>query len=345
MAIKIAINGFGRIGRSVARIIHGRDDMELVAVNDLADPGTLAYLLVHDSVHGRWGESAEYDGKNFRFGGRAVRYFSHADPADIPFDETGADVVLECTGRFLTRKQVDRHLEKGVEKVIISAPATDDTPTYVLGVNAHDYRGEAVISNASCTTNCLAPIAKTLHEAYGIRSGLMTTIHAYTGGQSLMDAPLYTDPRRCRAAAVNIVPTTTHAAWAVYKVLPGLKGRLHGRSVRVPTADVSLMDLDLVLETPVTEEAINLLFREKSTAELAGIVGVDERYGVSQDFCGDPRSAVVAADLTQVIGGDMVKIMAWYDNEWGYANRLVEMAAYIMGERKQPTGKMGKEGR
>ncbi|WP_201352450.1 type I glyceraldehyde-3-phosphate dehydrogenase [Hydrogenimonas urashimensis] len=329
MALRIAINGYGRIGRSVARIISKRDDVELVAINDLADPKTLTYLTNFDSVHGPLDEEAVLEGDRLIIGGQSVRVFRHPDPADLRFAEAGAEVVLECSGRFLRSDIVQTHIRHGARRVIISAPAEDDTPTYVFGVNADAYKGEPVVSNASCTTNCLGPIAKTIDEIYGIRTGLMTTIHAYTGGQNLMDAPTSRDLRRCRAAAVNLVPTTTHAAEAIYKVLPNLKGKLHGQSVRVPTPDVSLMDLDLVLEKETSAEEVNLLFLEKSKGELRGILGVDEKYGVSQDFCGDTRSAIVSADLTQVIGGNMLKIMAWYDNEWGYANRLVDMALHI----------------
>ncbi|WP_353661834.1 type I glyceraldehyde-3-phosphate dehydrogenase [Hydrogenimonas sp. SS33] len=329
MALKIAINGYGRIGRSVARIVSKRDDVELVAVNDLAPSGTLLYLTNFDSVHGPLDEEATLEGEVLHLAGQRVRLFHEPDPADLRFADAGAEVVLECTGRHLRGDIVRCHIRHGAKRVIISAPAEDETPTYVLGVNAHTYKGEDVISNASCTTNCLAPIAKVLDEIYGIRTGLMTTIHAYTGGQNLMDAPTHTDLRRCRAAAVNLVPTTTHAAWAVYKVLPSLRGKLHGQSVRVPTPDVSLMDLDVVLERGTSAEEVNLLFTEKAKGELKGILGVDTRYGVSQDFCGDPRSAIVSADLTQVIGENMLKVMAWYDNEWGYANRLVEMALHI----------------
>ncbi len=329
VALKIAINGYGRIGRSVARIISKRDDVELVAVNDLADPKTLAYLTNFDSVHGPLDEEAELDGDVLNIAGQRVKMFQKSDPADLRFADAGADVVLECSGRFLRSDIVQTHIRHGAKRVIISAPAEDDTPTYVFGVNADSYRGEPIISNASCTTNCLGPIAKAIDEIYGIEMGLMTTIHAYTGGQNLMDAPTSKDLRRCRAAAVNLVPTTTHAAEAIYKVLPGLKGKLHGQSVRVPTPDVSLMDLNLVLGKETSAEEVNLLFLEKSKGELAGILGVDEKYGVSQDFCGDTRSSIVSTDLTQVIGGRMLKIMAWYDNEWGYANRLVDMALHI----------------
>ncbi|WP_456381761.1 type I glyceraldehyde-3-phosphate dehydrogenase [Hydrogenimonas sp.] len=329
MALKIAINGYGRIGRSVARIVSKREDVELVAINDLADPRTLLYLTNFDSVHGPLDREAVLEGDTMKLAGQRVRIFRNPDPADLRFADAGADVVLECSGRFLRSDIVQVHIRHGVKRVIISAPAEDDTPTYVFGVNAHLYKGEPIVSNASCTTNCLGPIARVIDEIYGIRTGLMTTIHAYTGGQNLMDAPTSGDLRRCRAAAVNLVPTTTHAAEAIYKVLPGLKGKLHGQSVRVPTPDVSLMDLDLVLEKETSAEEVNLLFLEKSKNELRGILGVDDRYGVSQDFCGDTRSSIVSTDLTQVIGGNMLKIMAWYDNEWGYANRLVDMALHI----------------
>ncbi len=330
MALRIAINGYGRIGRSVARIVSKRDDVELVAINDLADPKTLVYLTNFDSIHGPLDEEAVLEGGCLKYAGQRVRIFQTPDPSELRFADAGADVVLECSGRFLRSDIVQTHIRHGAKRVIISAPAEDDTPTYVFGVNADAYKGEPIISNASCTTNCLGPIAKTLDEIYGIRTGLMTTIHAYTGGQNLMDAPTSRDLRRCRAAAVNLVPTTTHAAEAIYKVLPNLKGKLHGQSVRVPTPDVSLMDLNLVLENETSVDEVNLLFLEKAKTELRGILGVDERYGVSQDFCGDTRSAIVSTDLTQVIGGNMLKIMAWYDNEWGYANRLVDMALHIL---------------
>ena len=329
MALKIAINGYGRIGRSVARIVSKRKDVELVAINDPAMPKTLEYLTNFDSVHGPLDTMAHLDGNRLHLNGESIEIFQKSDPSELHFADVGADVVLECSGRFLSSEKLQCHIRNGVKKVIISAPAQDDTPTYVFGVNADNYKGEQIISNASCTTNCLAPIAKVLDDMYGIKSGLMTTIHAYTSGQSLMDAPTSKDLRRCRAAGVNLIPTTTHAAEAIYKVLPTLKGKLHGQSVRVPTPDVSLMDLNLVLEKETTVDEVNLLLIEKAKGELNGIMGIDENFGVSQDFCGDTRSLIVATDLTQVIGGSMVKIMAWYDNEWGYANRLVEMALYI----------------
>ncbi len=328
--MKIAINGYGRIGRSVARIVSKREDVELVAINDLADLETLEYLTRYDSVHGPLDEEVGSEEGRLLIGSGRIEVFREPDPSRLRFADVGAELVLECSGRFLRSDIVETHIRHGAKRVIISAPAEDDTPTYVFGVNAHEYRGEPIVSNASCTTNCLGPIARVLDEVYGIESGLMTTIHAYTGGQSLMDSAASKDMRRCRAAAVNIVPTTTHAAEAIYKVLPSLKGRLHGRSVRVPTPDVSLMDLNLVLKKPTSAEEVNFLFMERAKGELNGILGIDANFGVSQDFCGDTRSCILAEDLTQVIGGKMLKVMAWYDNEWGYANRLVEMALHIM---------------
>ncbi len=330
MALKIAINGYGRIGRSVARIISKRDDVELVAINDLAGPETLEYLTRFDSVHGPIDENVGLENGNLLMGEECIKIFQESEPQKLRFADVGADVVLECSGRFLRSDILKAHIRHGVKRVIISAPAEDDTPTYVFGVNADSYKGEQIISNASCTTNCLGPIARIIDETYGIQSGLMTTIHAYTGGQNLIDAASQRDKRRCRAAAVNLIPTTTHAAEAIYKVLPSLKGRLHGRSVRVPTPDVSLMDLNLVLKKPASVDEVNFLFLEQARGEMNGILGIDRHYGVSQDFCGDTRSCIVAEDLTQVIDGKMLKIMAWYDNEWGYANRLVEMALHIM---------------
>ncbi len=330
MALKIAINGYGRIGRSVARIISKRDDVELVAINDLAGPETLEYLTRFDSVHGPIDENVGLENGNLLMGEECIKIFQESEPQKLRFADVGADVVLECSGRFLRSDILKVHIRHGVKRVIISAPAEDDTPTYVFGVNADSYKGEQIISNASCTTNCLGPIARIIDETYGIQSGLMTTIHAYTGGQNLIDAASQRDKRRCRAAAVNLIPTTTHAAEAIYKVLPSLKGRLHGRSVRVPTPDVSLMDLNLVLKKSASVDEVNFLFLEQSRGEMNGILGIDRHYGVSQDFCGDTRSCIVAEDLTQVIDGKMLKIMAWYDNEWGYANRLVEMALHIM---------------
>ncbi len=330
MALKIAINGFGRIGRMVTRIVAGMEDVELVAINDLSSIEMALYLLRFDSVHGPFLHDASLQTDNsLHIAGMDVAYMSEADPKKVDFAHFGADVVLECTGLFLTQEAVSHHLQKGVKKVIISAVAKDETPTYVLGVNEKLYQDEAIISNGSCTTNCLAPIAKLLDNRYGIAKGLMTTIHSYTNGQNLLDSKHPSDIRRSRAVACNMIPTTTHAAQGIYKVLPNLKGKLHGQSVRVPVPDVSMMDLTVTLQKRVDASEINYLFNKASQNELNGIILVDNDKRVSSDFLGCSYSSVIAADLTQVIDGDMLKIMAWYDNECGYSNRLVEMAKYI----------------
>jgi len=331
MALKIAINGLGRIGRACTRVILARRDVELVAINDLASVDMMRYLLENDSVHGPLHREIEkIDDRFLRIGGSTVRVTSHAQPEATDFSAAGADLVLECTGKFLTRDAVQPYLENGAKHVILSAPAQDEgTPHFVLGVNDADYDGQPIISNASCTTNCLAPIAKIIDEAYGIDKGLMTTIHSYTNDQSLLDLNHEKELRRARAAAVNMIPTTTGAAKAIDRVLPRLKGKLHGRSVRVPTPDVSMMDLTLSLKTRTTLEDVNALLHAKAATTLDGIMSIDTRYRVSQDFVNSPYSCTVAGDLTQLLDGNMLKIMAWYDNEWGYANRLVEMAVHI----------------
>ncbi len=328
--IKIAINGFGRIGRYVTRLAALDSEIELVAINDLADIEMAAYLFQYDSVHGTFPSLHVKENKTLVIGETEVAYFQENDPKKLDFGKLGVDVVLECSGVFLTSDAVKHHLEKGVKKVIISAVAKDDTPTFVLGVNAHSYQGEAIISNGSCTTNCLAPIAKILDEHFGIQKGLMTTIHSYTNGQNLLDSKHPNDLRRSRAAAANMIPTTTNAAKGIYKVLPSLKGKMHGQSVRVPVPDVSIMDLNLVLERNTEQKELDLLFDKASKNELNGIILVDNDKRVSSDFLGCSYSSVIASDLTQVIGGNLVKIMAWYDNESGYSNRLIEMTKYIL---------------
>ncbi len=325
MAIKLAINGFGRIGRAVARNVLRREDFEIVAINDLMEPQMMAYLLAHDSVHKELEVSVELHGQDLWIDGKRVQLSHYDRPGEM---ECEADVLIEATGKFLSQELASSHL-RYARRVILSAPALDDTPTFVYGINHTDYLGQSILSNASCTTNCLAPIAKLVDEAFGIESGLMTTIHSYTIDQNLLDSDHRRDIRRARAAALNILPTTTGAAKAIHRVLPNLKGKLHGRSVRVPVADVSLMDLDLVLSKECSESALNDLFKEAAEGTLAGILGVDEKYRVSQDFVGSPLSSIVALDLTQVIGGKMAKIMSWYDNEWGYANRLLDMAKFV----------------
>jgi len=331
MALKIALNGFGRIGRCVTRLIAMRTDVELVAINDMASVEMMLYLLQNDSVHGQFGIDVTMIGDDhLQIAGQKVRIFSEKNPENLDFASLGADVVFECSGLFLTGALTKHHLEKGVKKVILSAPTQDSAiPTFVLGVNEHLYAGENIISNASCTTNCLGPIAKILDETYGIEKGLMTTVHAYTNGQAIIDSAHGSDMRRSRAAALNMIPTTTGAAKAISLVLPSLEGKLHGQSVRVPTADVSMVDLNVLISRSTSKEELSTLFKSYAKGCLSGILEVDERYRVSQDFVGSSFSATVADDLIQVVDGNMVKIMAWYDNEWGYSNRLIEMALFI----------------
>ena len=329
--MKIAINGLGRIGRSVTRIAVEKG-IEIVAVNDLMPIEVAVYLLQWDSVRGAFPVPVEKVGEDkIRLGEQIVRYSSAPTPGEIDF--SGADLVIEATGRFLTSQLARPHLRNGVKRVILSAPAQDEvTSTYVLGVNHREYRGEEIISNGSCTTNCLAPIAKILDTHWGIKAGFMTTIHSYTMDQKLLDAPNLRDIRRSRAAAVNIIPTFTGAAKAIYRVLPQLKGKLDGRSVRVPTPNVSLMDLVVELETEATAQGINRKLEEYSRGEMAGILELDTQFKVSSDINGNPASSIVAVDLTQA-NGNLVKLFSWYDNEWGYANRLLEMGEFILGER------------
>jgi glyceraldehyde 3-phosphate dehydrogenase len=331
MSLKVAINGFGRIGRSVTRLISMRHDIELVALNDIMNIDMMAYLLRNDSVHGHFDQDITIINEDeIQIGQDRVKVSHKHHPRDIDFASSGAQLVIECTGLFLTQEDATHYINNGVQKVILSAPANDEiTPTFVLGVNEKSYKGERIVSNASCTTNCLAPIAKIMDEAFGIQKGLMTTIHSYTNDQNILDMTHKGDKRRSRAGAVNIIPTSTGAAKAIGRVLPNLSGKLHGQSVRVPTPDVSMMDLNLVLETDTTKEEIDALLKEKASTSLKDILLIDEQMRVSQDFINCPYSAIVAEDLLQVIDGNMIKIMAWYDNEWGYSNRLLEMALYI----------------
>lgn len=330
MALKIAINGFGRIGRSVARIAAARDDVEIVAINDMASIDMMLYLLKNDSVHGTFkSEVVQIDNENITIDGKKIRVFSDRDPKNLKFAECGADMVLECTGVFLSKKDAQVHIDNGVKKVLFSAPAKDDTPTFVIGVNEHLYAGQDIVSNASCTTNCLGPIAKVLDDAFGIEKGLMTTIHSYTNDQNILDVKHSKDKRRARAGAINMIPTTTGAAKAIGLVLPQLQGKLHGQSVRVPTPNVSMVDLNVIVKKNTTKEEVTAVFNEAAEGSLKGIILMDKEMRVSQDFVGCEYSSIVAEDLTQVIDGNMVKVMAWYDNEWGYSTRLLDMALYI----------------
>ncbi|MCR6570509.1 type I glyceraldehyde-3-phosphate dehydrogenase [Campylobacter insulaenigrae] len=328
MAVKVAINGFGRIGRCVARIIMKRDDIELVAINDTTDIELTKYLFKYDTIHGVYDGSVENEGDDLIIDNKKIKVLKSRNVADLDFAKYGAQIVLECTGAHLTLEKCQGFLEHGVQKVIMSAPAKDKTPTYVLGVNAHEYKGENIISNASCTTNCLGPICRVLQDNFGIEKGLMTTIHAYTNGQSIIDAKAR-DKRRSRAAAQNIIPTSTGAAKAMKLVMPELDGKLHGQSMRVPVADVSTVDLTATLKQKVSKEEINEAFRKAANSNLKGILHVDDEERVSSDFITCSYGAIVASDLTQVICDDFVKIVAWYDNEWGYSSRLVDMAVFV----------------
>lgn len=327
MAIKIAINGFGRIGRCASRIVLNDPNYELCIINDTGERKMTRYLLKYDSVHGEFNQEVDIiDDDYISIVGKKIRVYSTREISDM--DLSGIDVVLECTGKFLTTQKCEAYLKQGAKKVIMSAPAKDDTPTFVLGVNHQKYNGEAIISNASCTTNCLGPVARVLDDHFGIQKGLMTTIHAYTNGQSLVDVKCR-DLRRSRAAAQNIIPTSTGAAKAMKLVMPNLDGKLHGQSVRVPVANVSMVDLTAVLNKSTSKDELTQVFINAANTNLKGIMLVDFDERVSSDFYTCAYSSIVAADLLQVICGDMVKIMAWYDNEWGYSARLVEMAGFI----------------
>lgn len=335
MSIRVAINGFGRIGRNVLRAARRSPDssLQFVAVNDLTDSSTLAHLLKYDSVHGRYPGTVEVSGDGLIVDGDEIRVLSRRDPADLPWRELGVDVVVESTGRFRTRELASRHLAAGASKVVISAPAKAEDITIVLGVNDHRYDPDRhhVISNASCTTNCLAPVAKVLTERFGFVRGLMTTIHAYTAGQAILDGP-HKDLRRARAAAVSMIPTTTGAARAISLVLPELEGKLDGMAIRVPTPDVSVVDLVAEIESDATPCSLNDAFRAAAETDLAGILRVEEQPLVSVDFTGEPASSVVDAGSTAVMDRRMVKVLAWYDNEWGYSSRVVDLVQYV-GER------------
>ncbi len=329
MAVKIAINGFGRIGRCVARIVSGRDDVELVAINDTSEIEIMKYLFKYDTAHGEFEGEVGLDEDVLIINGKKIKVFKTRDAGELDFAKYGADIVLECTGANLTKEKCQIFIDKGVKKVIMSAPAKDDTPTYVLGVNSKLYQGESIISNASCTTNCLGPVCRVLQDNFGIKKGLMTTIHAYTNGQSIIDSKSR-DKRRSRAAAQNIIPTSTGAAKAMKLVMPELSGKLHGQSMRVPVIDVSSVDLTAELEKKVSKEELNDAFRKAANTTLKGILFVDDEERVSSDFITCAYGAIVASDLTQVICDDFVKVIAWYDNEWGYSSRLVDMASFVM---------------
>ncbi|MFN8180177.1 MAG: type I glyceraldehyde-3-phosphate dehydrogenase [bacterium] len=330
MSVRIGINGFGRIGRLVFRALAGKPGVDIVAVNDLTDPSTLAHLLKYDSVHRRYGHDVRGADGAIVVDGRTVKVLAEKDPAKLPWKQLGVEVVVESTGYFTKRADAAKHIDAGARKVIISAPAKDADVTVVVGVNSDTYDPDKhhVISTASCTTNCLAPVAKVLHDRFGLVKGLMTTIHAYTNDQSILDFP-HKDLRRARAAAVSMIPTTTGAAKAVALALPALAGKLTGISVRVPIPDGSLVDLTAVLSRNVTVEEVNAAMKTAAEGELKGILAYTEDPIVSVDIVGDPHSSIFDAASTMVLDGNMVKVIAWYDNEWGYSCRLADMVQQV----------------
>jgi glyceraldehyde 3-phosphate dehydrogenase len=331
MGVKIGINGFGRIGRIIMRAAHRMDaDLDFVAVNDLTDAQTLAHLLKYDSVHGSFPAEVQVKDSAILVNGKEIQVMAVKDPAQLPWKDLGVEIVMECTGLFRDKAQAAKHLEAGAKKVIISAPAKGPDITIVMGVNHQEYDSNKhhIISNASCTTNCLAPVAKVLLDTFGIQRGLMTTIHAYTNDQVILDFP-HKDLRRARAAALSMIPTTTGAAAAVSLVLPQLKGKLDGMAIRVPTPNVSVVDLVAEVEKDTSVEAVNTALKKASTGELKGILGYTEEPLVSVDFNGTELSSVVDAPSTTVIEGRMVKVLSWYDNEMGYSARMVDVARFI----------------
>lgn len=333
MAVRVAINGFGRIGRNLFRSALAHQEIEFVAINDLTDAKTLAHLLKYDSIHGILDAPMEVSDKTIRVNNRTVEVLAESDPKKLPWKQMGIDIVVESTGRFTDRTGAGQHLACGACKVIISAPAKDPDLTIVLGVNEtrYDPAKHAILSNASCTTNCLAPVAKVLLDRFGIKRGLMTTIHSITNDQQLLDLP-HKDLRRARAAGVSMIPTTTGAAKALFHVLPQLTGKMDGMAIRVPTHNVSVVDLVAELEQDVTEAGVRAAYRDAAASDLKGILAYSEEPLVSVDLNGSSYSAILDATLTKVLEGRMVKVIAWYDNEWGYSCRLRDLIEYIAGK-------------
>jgi glyceraldehyde 3-phosphate dehydrogenase len=337
MAKKIAINGFGRIGRCIVRALEERkiSDVEIVAINDLTDAKTLAHLYNYDTVHRRAAVRAVAGEGELVIGGRKIKITAEKDPAKLPWKELGVDIVLECTGLFTDKDKAAQHITAGAKKVIISAPAKNHDITIVLGVNTEQYDGAKhdVISCGSCTTNCLAPVAKVLHDTFGIKRGLMTTIHSYTNDQAVLDVPHRKgDLRRARAAAMNMVPSSTGAAKALSEVIPALKGKFDGQAMRVPTMDVSVVDLTFETDKPITKESIHAAMKAAAEGPMKGILAYTEEQLVSSDYIGDPASSTFDATVTQVMGDNFAKIMSWYDNEWGFSNRMIELSQLIAGK-------------
>ncbi|MGN2251263.1 type I glyceraldehyde-3-phosphate dehydrogenase [Frateuria edaphi] len=330
MAIKVAINGFGRIGRNVLRAaVQNFADIEIVAINDLLEPDYLAYMLRYDSVHGRFKGEVAVDGAHLLVNGKRIRLTQERDPSNLKWDEVGAEVVIESTGLFLTKETCQKHLDAGAKKVIQSAPSKDDTPMFVYGVNHEKYAGETIISNASCTTNCLAPLAKVLNDKWGIKRGLMTTVHAATATQKTVDGPSNKDWRGGRGILENIIPSSTGAAKAVGVVIPELNKKLTGMSFRVPTSDVSVVDLTVELEKPATYAEICAEMKAQSEGALKGILGYTEEKVVATDFRGDARTSIFDADAGIALDPTFVKLVSWYDNEWGYSNKCLEMVRVV----------------
>ncbi|AGA59527.1 Glyceraldehyde-3-phosphate dehydrogenase, type I [Thermobacillus xylanilyticus] len=328
--VKVGINGFGRIGRNVFRAALNNPNVEVVAINDLTDTKTLAHLLKYDTTHGTLNATVEAKEGAIVVNGKEIKVFSERDPGALPWAQYGVEIVVESTGIFTAKEKAEAHLKGGAKKVIISAPATNEDITIVMGVNEDKYdpKAHTIISNASCTTNCLAPFAKVLNEKFGIVKGMMTTVHSYTNDQQVLDLP-HKDLRRARAAAENIIPSTTGAAKAVALVLPELKGKLNGMAMRVPTPNVSVTDLVAELKVNVTVEEVNAALKEAAEGPLKGILAYSEEPLVSSDYKGNPHSSIIDALSTMVVEGNMVKVVSWYDNEWGYSNRVVDLAAYI----------------
>ncbi|MGI4750654.1 MAG: type I glyceraldehyde-3-phosphate dehydrogenase [Janthinobacterium lividum] len=328
--MKIGINGFGRIGRLAFRAAINRPNVEIVGINDLVDPEYMAYMLKYDSTHGEFKGTIAVEGGHLVVDGKTIRVTAEKDPANLKWNEVGAEVIIESTGLFLTKELAQKHIDAGAKKVIMSAPAKDDTPTFVMGVNNKELKADqTIISNASCTTNCLAPLAKVLNDKFGIEEGLMSTVHATTATQKTVDGPSHKDWRGGRGAAQNIIPSSTGAAKAVTLVIPELKGKLTGMSFRVPVPDVSVVDLTVKLRDSASYEDIKNAMKEASEGELKGILGYTEDDVVSQDFLGDPRTCIFDAGAGIALNDKFVKVVAWYDNEWGYSNKLVDLAEEV----------------
>ena len=330
MSIKIGINGFGRIGRLVFRASLDHKDVEVVGINDLISPDYMAYMLKYDTIHGRFNGTVDYTDHSIIVNGKEIAVFSEKNPADLPWGKVGAEYVVESTGLFLTKEKAQGHIDAGAKKVVMSAPSKDDTPMFVMGVNNTSYTKDMTfVSNASCTTNCLAPIAKVLHDNWGITDGLMTTVHSTTATQKTVDGPSAKDWRGGRAAAGNIIPSSTGAAKAVGKVIPSLNGKLTGMSMRVPTLDVSVVDLTVNLAKPAKYDEICAAMKKASEGELKGILGYTDEMVVSSDFYGDPRTSIFDAKAGIALTDTFVKVVSWYDNEWGYSNKVVELIEYM----------------